>query len=67
MNLTVWNRIRYTLWAPLYDLVARFGRERCRSIALLQLQPGERVLLMGAGTGADLPLIQEGVSVLATD
>lgn len=67
MNLTTWNRIRYTLWAPAYDLVARFGRQRRRSIALLQLQPGERVLLVGAGTGADLPLIPEGVSVLATD
>lgn len=67
MDLTAWNRIRYTLWAPMYDLVARFGRQRRRSIALLQLQPGERVLLVGAGTGADLPLIPEGVSVLATD
>jgi phosphatidylethanolamine/phosphatidyl-N-methylethanolamine N-methyltransferase len=67
MNLTAWNRVRYTLWAPLYDSVARFGRQRHRSIALLRLQPGERVLLVGAGTGADLPLIPEGVSVLATD
>jgi ubiquinone/menaquinone biosynthesis C-methylase UbiE len=67
MNLTTWNRLRYTLWAPLYDRVARFGRQRRRSIALLALQPGERVLLVGAGTGADLPLIPEGVSVLATD
>lgn len=67
MNLTTWNRLRYTLWAPLYDRVARFGRQRRRSIALLGLQPGERVLLVGAGTGADLPLIPEGVSVLATD
>jgi ubiquinone/menaquinone biosynthesis C-methylase UbiE len=67
MNLTTWNRLRYTLWAPHYDRVARFGRQRRRSIALLALQPGERVLLVGAGTGADLPLIPEGVSVLATD
>jgi phosphatidylethanolamine/phosphatidyl-N-methylethanolamine N-methyltransferase len=67
VNLTNWNRLRYTLWAPLYDFVARFGRQRRRSVALLGLQPGERVLLVGAGTGADLPLIPEGVSVLATD
>ena len=67
MNLTAWNRLRNTLWAPLYDLVARFGRQRRRSVALLGLQPGERVLLVGAGTGADLPLIPEGVSALATD
>jgi phosphatidylethanolamine/phosphatidyl-N-methylethanolamine N-methyltransferase len=67
MNLTAWNRLRYTLWAPFYDFVALFGRQRRRSIALLGLQPGERVLLLGAGTGADLPLIPAGVEVLATD
>ena len=67
MNATTWNRIRYTLWAPFYDFVALFGRQRRRSIALLALQPGERALLVGAGTGADLPLIPAGVEVLATD
>jgi ubiquinone/menaquinone biosynthesis C-methylase UbiE len=67
VNLITWNRLRYTLWAPLYDFVARFGRQRRRSIGLLGLQPGERVLLVGAGTGADLPLIPAGVEVLATD
>ena len=67
MSTNAWNRLRYTLWAPLYDFVARFGRQRRRSIALLALQPGERVLLVGAGTGADLPLIPEGATVLATD
>lgn len=34
---------------------------------MLDLRPGERVLIVGAGTGADLPLILSGVSVLATD
>lgn len=67
MSTNAWNRLRYTLWAPLYDFVARFGRQRRRSIALLGLQPGERVLLIGAGTGADLPLIPAGVEALATD
>lgn len=67
LSTNAWNRLRYTLWAPLYDFVARFGRQRRRSIALLGLQPGERVLLIGAGTGADLPLIPAGVEVLATD
>src|SRR5262245_27007613 len=67
LDATTWNRRRYTLWAPLYDFVARFGRQRWRSLALLDLRPGERVLIVGAGTGADLPLILSGVSVLATD
>lgn len=66
-DATTWNRRRYTLWAPLYDFVARFGRQRRRSLSLLDLRPGERALIVGAGTGADLPLIPSGVSVLATD
>lgn len=67
MDRTAWNRRRYTLWAPFYDAVARFGRQRRRSIALLDLQPGERVLLVGAGTGADLPFLPADVHTLATD
>lgn len=67
MDATAWNRLRYTVWAPVYDLIARFGRYRRRSIGLLALRPGEKVLIVGAGTGADLPYIPDGVSVLATD
>lgn len=67
MDATAWNRLRYTVWAPVYDLIARFGRYRRRSIGHLALHPGERVLIVGAGTGADLPYIPLGVSVLATD
>ena len=62
-----WNRIRYTLWAPFYDLVVGFGSQRRRSIELLSLQPGDRVLIVGAGTGADLPFLPPGVVGLATD
>jgi ubiquinone/menaquinone biosynthesis C-methylase UbiE len=67
MSANAWNRLRYTLWAPGYDLFVPFSRERRRSLELLALRPGERVLIVGAGTGADLPLIPEDVSVLATD
>lgn len=62
-----WYRFRYTLWAPLYDRVARFDAERRRSSELLELAPGERVLILGAGTGADLPFLPPFVEVLATD
>lgn len=64
---TRWNRIRYTLWSPAYDLVAGLGRQRRRSLELLALRPGERVLLIGAGTGADLPFLPGGVEALVTD
>ncbi len=55
INTNRWNRIRYTAVAPLYDHIARFGVHRRRSVELLAPQAGERVLIVGAGTGADLP------------
>jgi ubiquinone/menaquinone biosynthesis C-methylase UbiE len=63
-----WNRLRYTFWAPLYDLVGRrFDRQRRESLQLLEVERGERVLLVGAGTGADLPYLPPDCTVLATD
>jgi SAM-dependent methyltransferase len=67
INTNRWNRIRYTLFAPLYDRVASFAAQRRRSLELLALERGERVLLVSAGTGADLPFIPEGVEVVAGD
>jgi phosphatidylethanolamine/phosphatidyl-N-methylethanolamine N-methyltransferase len=64
---TRWNRVRYNLYSPIYDAIVRFERPRRRSIELLALCAGERVLLVGAGTGADLPLIPPGIDVLATE
>ena len=63
-----WNRLRYTFWAPLYDSMIRaFARERRHSLRLLDPRSGERILIVGAGTGADLPHIPTGCVVLATD
>lgn len=67
MPSNAWLRFRYTLWAPHYDRVTRFPRERRRSIQLLDLRPGERLVIIGCGTGADLPFVPAGVEVLATD
>jgi ubiquinone/menaquinone biosynthesis C-methylase UbiE len=68
LNTNRWNRLRYSFWAPVYDPMIRvFGRQRRHSLRLLDPQPGERILIVGAGTGADLPHIPPGCSVLATD
>ena len=59
----------YHLWSSVYDaaLGRLFNKPRKRVIALLQLQPKERLLLSGAGTGLDLPLIPSEVAVTAVD
>lgn len=66
----LWNRFRYTLWAPIYDALvgaAGFSDARRRSIDRLELREGERVLLVGAGTGLDLDFLPPGVEVTAID
>lgn len=67
INTNAWNRIRYTAFAPLYDHIARFRSQRRRAITLLGLQPGERVLISGAGTGADLDFLPAHADVVAVD
>jgi ubiquinone/menaquinone biosynthesis C-methylase UbiE len=68
VNTNTWNRIRYSVWEPIYDVVASpFHRDRARSIAQLGIVHTDRVLLVGAGTGLDLELITAAGEVLATD
>lgn len=68
-NTTTWNRIRYGLYAPIYDAVAdrTFRQPRQTSLAQVEWQPGMRVLLVGAGTGLDLPWLPEDIELHATD
>ncbi len=63
-----WERRRYALWAPVYDvLVAPLRRARASSIGMLELRAGERILVVGAGTGEDMPYLPAGVRVFAVD
>jgi phosphatidylethanolamine/phosphatidyl-N-methylethanolamine N-methyltransferase len=64
-----WNRIIYRLWAPIYDSTVNhvFQPGRKRALELLDLQPGEKVLLVGIGTGADLPFLPAGVDATGID
>jgi phosphatidylethanolamine/phosphatidyl-N-methylethanolamine N-methyltransferase len=66
-HVSAWLRARYSLYASFYDLGPGFEEERRRAIALLALRPGERVLVPGVGTGADLPLLPADVEVLGID
>jgi phosphatidylethanolamine/phosphatidyl-N-methylethanolamine N-methyltransferase len=64
-----WNQIVYRLWAPIYDSTVNqfFMPGRKRALELLNPQAGERVLIVGVGTGADLPLLPAGVDVTGID
>ena len=59
-NTTRWNRIRYNLWSLFYDPLLRLLQPGRRQ-ALEQAAPraGERILIVGGGTGLDLPLLAE--------
>jgi phosphatidylethanolamine/phosphatidyl-N-methylethanolamine N-methyltransferase len=68
--MIMWNRLRYTVWAPAYDAIARapgFDTARRLSIDRLRLASGDRVLIVGAGTGLDLDFLPSNVHVTAID
>jgi len=68
INTNTWNRIRYTLYTPGYDLIARiFKDSREKSIDSLEIQPGDKVLIIGSGTGLDLEFLPVGCEITATD
>jgi phosphatidylethanolamine/phosphatidyl-N-methylethanolamine N-methyltransferase len=68
--MIMWNRVRYTIWAPAYDAVVGavgFAAARRLSIDRLKLAPRDRVLIVGAGTGLDLDFLPSNVVVTAID
>jgi phosphatidylethanolamine/phosphatidyl-N-methylethanolamine N-methyltransferase len=68
--MIMWNRLRYTVWAPAYDAIVRaagFDTARRLSIERLRLASGDRVLIVGAGTGLDLDFLPSNVDVTAID
>lgn len=62
-----WNAIRYTLFAPLYNLPGKyFDESRKKNIEFLDIQPTDHVCVIGGGTGLDvkyLPTYTKGVVV----
>jgi phosphatidylethanolamine/phosphatidyl-N-methylethanolamine N-methyltransferase len=64
-----WNLVVYRAWAPVYDRLLQrfFAPGRAAAARALELRPGERVLLVGVGTGEDLPLLPAGVTAIGID
>jgi ubiquinone/menaquinone biosynthesis C-methylase UbiE len=65
-----WNRLIYKFWSPLYDLLfdrLLFAAGRKRTFELLGLRGAQRVLLVGVGTGADLPYLPKESQAIGVD
>jgi ubiquinone/menaquinone biosynthesis C-methylase UbiE len=66
-----WNKWIYRLWAPFYDKVFNagpFARAKKEMFSKIALRPHQRVLLVGVGTGADLPFLYgKQVQITAVD
>lgn len=68
INTNAWNRFRYTIYQPIYDLAGRyFTRHRRTSIEALKLSPDDNILIVGAGTGLDLEFLKGFNHVTAID
>lgn len=63
------NLAAYRLWAPIYDSTVNhfFMPGRKRALEVLALKPGEKVLIVGVGTGADFPFLPAGVGATGID
>lgn len=66
-----WNKIIYRVWAPIYDYFFNSGpflKARKVIFENLKITAENQILLVGVGTGADLPFIHgEDISVTAID
>ena len=70
--MTTNDRIRaiYQRLAAVYDVAARLppvARPRTRLFALADIRPGQRVLVVGVGTGQDLAHLPAGAEVTGID
>lgn len=68
INTNNWNKIRYTLYSPFYDVVGvLFNSLRKKSIELLNADKNEKILIVGAGTGQDIEFLTEYKNMTAID
>ncbi|WP_312110318.1 class I SAM-dependent methyltransferase [Brevibacillus reuszeri] len=67
----LWNKVIYQVWAPFYDTFFNSGsflKARKKIFEDLTFPANSQILLVGVGTGADLPfVIEKVVSITAID
>lgn len=66
-----WNKVIYRIWSPIYDLFFNSGvflKARRQIFEQIPFKSGQKVLFVGAGTGADLELINSSnLNITAID
>ncbi len=68
INNTKWNKIRYSLYAPFYNMIKNiFKKGRQRSIELLEIKPKEKILIVGVGTGLEFEYLSKDSDITAID
>jgi ubiquinone/menaquinone biosynthesis C-methylase UbiE len=64
------NLTKYRILAPIYDRLMShsiFRSARHHALTLLDIEPGEHVLLVGVGTGEDLAFVPPATSLVGID
>ncbi|MBB1488157.1 class I SAM-dependent methyltransferase [Oceanospirillum sediminis] len=62
------NKLRYSLYSPIYDVVvSALQNARRKSVERLNIPDNARILIVGAGTGKDLPFLPPEADITATD
>lgn len=69
INTNRWNRIRYTIYAPIYNnvFIRVLSKPRKQSINALTIKENAKILIVGAGTGLDLDFLPPHAKITATD
>jgi ubiquinone/menaquinone biosynthesis C-methylase UbiE len=64
----MFKKLTYRLISPIYDtLISSIEAERKRAIDLFKFNHGERLLIVGIGTGADLQFLPSGIEIEGID
>ncbi|MNR75538.1 putative methyltransferase YcgJ [compost metagenome] len=64
------NQTKYRILAPVYDHLMghrNFRTARQRALTLLEIEPSDRILLVGVGTGEDLAFLPPATEAVGVD